>query len=246
MTTISETIPSTSELDLRLWLSEPRYSVYASAANGDPQRAYDLYLWNANLSQVLLRDISFFEVALRNSQDRCLSERWVGESHWLLDPASPVRRPILRKSRGGSAFDANDRNRQMIGRITDGPRGTSDPNRIVSRLTLGFWTHLFDTNHERDLWIPYLHAAWPKGTNRSELYSELNTINVMRNRAAHSEKLFDLRGGLSVRACDETIVRLMHAISPAVADQMTENAQLTPVERYLRESELDKNIRIRI
>ena len=84
---------------LELWLSEPRLNMYLRAAGDDPWRAYELYLWNANLAQVLLRDISFFEVALRNSHDRCMTKRWNGEAHWLPDPLSPVRSPILRKSK---------------------------------------------------------------------------------------------------------------------------------------------------
>ena len=39
---------------LELWLSEPRLNVYLRAAGDDPWRAYQLYLWNANLAQVLL------------------------------------------------------------------------------------------------------------------------------------------------------------------------------------------------
>lgn len=39
---------------LELWLSEPRLNVYLRAAGDDSWRAYELYLWNANLAQILL------------------------------------------------------------------------------------------------------------------------------------------------------------------------------------------------
>ena len=217
-----------------------------SAARNDPQLAYKLYLWNANLAQVLLRDISFFEVALRNAQDKCLRERWHGKYHWLLDPSSPVRVPILRKAKDGSVFDANAHNRRAIDSIANGSRGSTDPNRIVSRLTLGFWTHLSDTNHERVLWIPHLHTIWPAGTNRSDLYASLNSINMMRNRAAHAEKLFNLKGGTSIRACDKTVTRLIRTLTPTVADRMTNDGQLTPVEHYIKTFKLDSRIEIDI
>lgn len=231
---------------LELWLSEPRLNMYLRAADDDPWRAYELYLWNANLAQVLLRDISFFEVALRNSHDRCMTKRWNGEAHWLLDPLSPVRSPILRKSKRSSIFDANAHNRRAIDAIANGPRGTTNPNRIVSRLTLGFWTHLSDTNHERALWIPYLHTIWPKGFDRSKLYASLNMINTMRNRAAHAEKLFNLGGELSVRNCDDAIVRLMQALAPSIADRMTNKGQLTPVEHYLMTFRLEPDIKVEV
>lgn len=242
-------MPNATEItleSLELWLSEPRLNVYLRAAGGDPWRAYELYLWNANLAQVLMRDISFFEVALRNAHDRCIADRWDGEAHWLLDPLSPVRSPILRRSKGGAVFDANAHNRRVIDAIANGPRGTTDPNGIVSRLTLGFWTHLSDTNHERALWIPYLHAIWPKGVDRSELYTSLSTINTMRNRAAHAEKLFNLNGGMSVRACDDAIARLMQSLAPTIADRMTSGGQLTPVKRYLKTFRLGAGIEVEV
>ena len=107
---------------LELWLSEPHLNVYLRAAGDDPWRAYELYLWNANLAQVLLRDISFFEVAPRNAHNRCMSSRWNGEAHWLLDPLSPVRSPILRKSKRSSIFDTNAPNRRASDASANGPR----------------------------------------------------------------------------------------------------------------------------
>ena len=175
-----------------------------------------------------------------------MTKRWNGETHWLLDPLSPVRSPILRKSKRSSIFDANAHNRRVIDAIAVGPRGTTDPNRIVSRLTLGFWTHLSDTNHERALWIPYLHTIWPKGVDRSRLYANLSMINTMRNRAAHADKLFNLDGELSVRKCDDAIDRLMHTLAPAIADRMTNGSQLTPVERYLKTFKLGADIKVEV
>lgn len=59
---------------LELWLSEPRLNMYLRAAGDDSWRAYELYLWNANLAQVLLRDISFFEdVISRSSRSRSVT-----------------------------------------------------------------------------------------------------------------------------------------------------------------------------
>lgn len=65
-------------------------------ACGDDAVALDLYLWNIGLAQAVLKDVSFFEVALRNAYDRAISSTWNGSDHWLFDGESPVRRPILR------------------------------------------------------------------------------------------------------------------------------------------------------
>ena len=55
------------------WLSEPRYSKYLEVTRGDDAVALDLYLWNIGLAQAVLKDVSFFEVALRNAYDRGIS-----------------------------------------------------------------------------------------------------------------------------------------------------------------------------
>ena len=47
------------------WLSEPRYRKYLEVTRGDDAVALDLYLWNIGLAQAVLKDVSFFEVALR-------------------------------------------------------------------------------------------------------------------------------------------------------------------------------------
>lgn len=145
------------------WLSEPRYSKYLEVTRGDDDDALDLYLWNIGLAQAVLKDVSFFEVALRNAYDRAISSAWSGSGHWLLDDASPVRRPILRTNKRGQVNDANRLNRNSIDHLRNGLRENATTDDIVSNLTLSFWAHMTDRSHERDLWIPVIHKAWPKG-----------------------------------------------------------------------------------
>ena len=54
----------------------------------------------------------------------------------------------------------------------------------------GFWAHMTDRSHERDLWVPSIHKAWPKGTARSEVNDRIAGINKICNRVAHHEHLF--------------------------------------------------------
>ena len=92
------------------WLSPARYSRYLEAADGDDGAALELYLWSTGLAQAVLRDVSFFEIALHNSYERCLDEWWssAGHSaHWLLDPRSPLREPIMHTNKRKRSFDAN-------------------------------------------------------------------------------------------------------------------------------------------
>ena len=146
-------MPNTPKIDrahVISWLSEPRYSKYLEVSRDDDAVALDLYLWNIGLAQAVLKDVSFFEVALRNAYDRAISSTWSGSDHWLLDDASPVRRPILRTNKRGQVNDANRLNRNSIDYLRNGLRENATADDIVSNLTLGFWAHMTDRSHGRD------------------------------------------------------------------------------------------------
>lgn len=145
------------------WLSSERFAPYLESCGGNAGKALDLYRWNVSLGQFLMRDISYFEVALRNSYNAVMESRWNGDVHWLLDDDSPARRPVVRKSGKGDA-DANRVNRIIIDKAVNGlPEGFST-GALVAGLTLGFWVHLTDRSREAVIWRTGLDAAWPKGS----------------------------------------------------------------------------------
>lgn len=71
------------------WLSAERLTPYLKACGGDAEKALALYEWNSSLAQLLMRDISNFEVALRNACNAAMESSWQGDAHWLLDENSP-------------------------------------------------------------------------------------------------------------------------------------------------------------
>lgn len=172
------------------WLSAARFVPYLEASGNDAEVALELYRWNVALGQFLMRDISYFEVALRNAYNDVMEARWDGAEHWLLDDASPVRRPVVRRSGRGSA-DVNRVNRKIIDVAASGLPDGFSPGDLVSNLTLGFWVHLTDRSREAVIWRTGLYAAWPKGTRRAELQDRLDGILRVRNRIAHNERLFN-------------------------------------------------------
>lgn len=189
------------------WLSAPRYKRYLEVAGGDDVAALDLYLWNIGLAQAVLRDVSFFEIALRNSYNRSLEESFDGDEHWLFDASSPIIKPIFRTNKRGQVNDANRINRNIIDHLKAGLRDNASPDDVVSNLTLGFWAHMTDRHHERVLWIPCLHRVWPKGTSRSDINARIAQINKVRNRAAHHEHLFVPEGAIcsTLEACKDAV-----------------------------------------
>ena len=225
------------------WLSTPRLAPYLAACEGDTERALDLYEWNIDLGQVLMRDVAHFEVALRNAYDRVMRERWEG-GHWLLDEGSPVLRPIVRVSKNKNLRDVNLVNRRAVCEARSNAHDRENPDQVVANLMLGFWVHLTDRSRERDLWIPYLHAAWPKGTDRNKLNRSLAAINRVRNRVAHNERLFNpLEGALSPTNADKDILTLLRALCPEAAERMYGGNE-TPVELFCQEHPAPANVRL--
>ena len=199
------------------WLSGPRFARYLTEAGGNRGRALGLYEWNLRLGTALMRDIAHVEVAVRNAYDRTMQQRWHGTKHWLLDPTSPVQTPLWRTLRG-RRVDLNTRNRANIAEAVARCGGASTkPDAVIAELSFGFWRHCTDPAHEKTLWVPYLHHAWPKKTDRAVLDRALATINTARNRASHHEPLFGSRPGRDLAAAHREVLHLLDLLLPELA-----------------------------
>lgn len=216
------------------WLSAERLTPYLKACGGDAEKALALYEWNSSLAQLLMRDISNFEVALRNACNAAMESSWQGDAHWLLDENSPARRPVMRKS-ARDMLDSNRINRRTIDAAVDGlPKGFSTGN-LVAGLTLGFWVHLSDRSREAVIWRSGLYRAWPKGTNRAELQERLYGILRVRNRVAHNERLFDpKRPELSPKKVDTDAIELLGILCPEATDYLYGEGG-APIGKFLNE-----------
>lgn len=96
-----------------------------------------------------------------------------------------------------------------------------------------FWAHMADRSRERDLWVPYLHAAWPAGINRACLNLKLEAINKLRNRMAHNERLFNPgRSELSPVLVDGHMINLLRDLCPDAYEAL-HGDEKTAVERFL-------------
>lgn len=196
------------------WLSTPRLARYLQESGGDRQRALDLYEWNLRLGAALMRDIAHVEVAVRNAYDSAMTTHWRGGQHWLFDPTSPVLAPLWR-TRRGYRTDLNARNRATASDAIRRCGGASaKPGEVIAELSFGFWRHCTDAAHEKTLWVPYLHRAWPKKTSRVVLERSLTTINNARNRASHHEPLFGTQPGHDLAAAHREILRLSAMLIP--------------------------------
>ncbi len=196
------------------WVSRARFATYLTAAGGSRRRAIDLYEWNARLSAAFLHDLSHLEVGLRNACDRQLSAAAVGgDRHWT-DPSTlltlfPVASRTARVS--GRTYDANEIARSSVERArknaTTTAGATPPAGKTVAEIMFGFWTYLFSDLHEKTIWVPYLHNAFPLGTDRGQLNETLTLLRAFRNRVAHHEHI--LTGSESERRRVVYVVKLL-------------------------------------
>lgn len=214
---------------IETWLSTARFARYLDEVGGDRSRALSLYEWNLRLGAALMRDIAHVEVAVRNAYDHVMNTYWQGETHWLFEPKSPVLESLWRTRRGRRA-DLNARNRATVSEAIRRCGGVSaKPGEVIAELSFGFWRHCTDAAHEKSLWVPYLHRAWPKKTSRVALERSLTTINTARNRASHHEPLFGNRPGRDLNAAHDEVLRLSGLLLPELEAYIRETTTVPTI-----------------
>lgn len=219
-----------------MWLSSARWGRYLKAAGNDSSKALALYEQNTELSNAIMHDIAHFEVAIRNVYDRSICKYFDGHEHWLFDESSPVIKPLYR-SRKGSIIDLNARNRFSIMEAQRRARGKPlAPGQIIAELPFGFWRHLTDSAHEKNLWVSYLHSAFPPGTDRKAIEQALAMINKVRNRASHHEPLFTQRRYRELSAAHGFIIELAQMFLPELADHIHNTSRVADILSDFRSS----------
>ncbi|MGN6482801.1 MAG: hypothetical protein ACTHMX_00220, partial [Thermomicrobiales bacterium] len=96
---------------------------------------------------------------------------------------------------------------------------SATPGKVIAELSFGFWSHLTTASHEKTVWVPYLHQAFPVGTNRSTVDKMIGSINTVRNRIAHHEPIFDRHRTphLEPALVHASLMEVLHMIAPDVA-----------------------------
>ncbi|MDP4276771.1 MAG: hypothetical protein Q8914_03965 [Bacteroidota bacterium] len=161
-------------------ISNDRLEPYLNRHKADIDKAILHYKSNILISESFYPLLSILEVGLRNSIDYQLTKRF-NDSKWYEN---------MEFIRIASRF--------QIDRISDAKTNILSekkeitPGRIISELTFGFWTSLFDVRFEMTLWKS-LRLAFPNCPKqirqRKTMSSKFNSIRKLRNRIFHHEAI---------------------------------------------------------
>lgn len=223
-----------SDVWIEEWLSAGRFSTYLQASGGSRERALALYEWNARLSAAFLKDLSHLEVGFRNACDLQLSAATVpGDSHWTDDATLLKLFPVSNRWNRlkNRSEDANKAPRDSVGRAVRkvAPVASSSsmrplPGKVVAEIMFGFWTYLAADSHEKTIWVPYLHKAFPPGTDRDNINKALIALRNFRNRVAHHENILNGSEGERRR-----IVYITRMLSPAALKHLRAHSEVSNI-----------------
>jgi hypothetical protein len=155
--------------------SKSRLETYYKIFPNDKEKAIAYYQLNVQISESLYPLLSNFEVVLRNSIHNSFSihfktENWIEKIKYpeLVDQINVAKSKI---SLSKKEFTID---------------------KLVSELTLGFWTALFNKKYAKDFWKPLMYA-FPMITkeqkHRNTIAFKLNNIRKFRNRIFHFEPI---------------------------------------------------------
>jgi hypothetical protein len=178
--------------------STQRMEKYFNRYPNNDQKAISHYKSNIELSESFYSVLSMFEVALRNSLNRELTE-YFGTNDWYLQVASVPGLKNLNSSISTAKKHIINRNETI----------TAD--KVIAELTLGFWVRLFNAEYELILWKP-LRKAFPylekQQRQRNNVSAPINKIRDFRNRVFHHEPI-----SWNLDRLEETHTRILKVMS---------------------------------
>ncbi len=157
-------------------LSLERFARYVAWAEGDRQRAAQLYTLNTRVSEALYVPLQALEVALRNRVHTVMSG--THGAGWFHPEA-------------GLVTDRQaEQVRSAITELTEAGKPIED-GRVVAALTFSFWTSMFGRDQDA-LWKRTLHRIATRDGRflaRKDFTTRLTQVRLLRNRIAHHEPI---------------------------------------------------------
>lgn len=171
--------------DMKNSLSPARFHRYLQDADGSEKKAFELYQWNALLSQSLYISLQCWEICLRNKLNEFL--KWKYCEAWPYDQKRAVRNFVGVDSRRlAETLDRQHRSRRL------NPVSTGA---VVADLSAGFWVSLLSSSYEVTFsWRYNLVRVFPneRTLSRADAWKICDATLQLRNRVAHHEPIYHL------------------------------------------------------
>ena len=166
--------------------SPARLNKYLKACNGDTTAALTLYRHNIKLCQKCYGILNVFEVVLRNAINEHYKALFV-DPDW-----------VRNQLKAGGMLESHPQRVAVSQTIADlDKKGCYTNDRVVSSVSLGFWTYLFTKEPYKNggKTLLKIFPSKTKGQGQREIYNELQAVKSFRNRIAHHEAIcFDATG----------------------------------------------------
>lgn len=214
-------------------LSSGRLAIYYEAADKHPERALDMYQWNASLCASFYPPLQQFEVVLRNAMDAhfraCIDSNWIlRKETFLLDGDHEGERRGLRRN-----VDRLKRKRQQEDfenrpELLHFVSAMSEHDNAIAESELKFWVRFLDPVYDQfwrstaDLSSVFRYAD---PCDRADLFAKCERIRNLRNRVAHHEPIFTRNLETEYR----NIIEVIGAISPDAAQWVHSNSRVRNV-----------------
>lgn len=187
--------------EIQAFLSSTRLSTYGQ--NLPVKKQLKEYRRNIKLCRDFYPELDFFEVTLRNAIDSALTS-FVNGADWMT--TLPLDQQTLYK-----ITEVKNRLQKQNKQITH--------DRIISELTLGFWTTLFSKKYNQYKFQSYLvkkvFVNCPKSQKSIQnIQVYVNEIRELRNRVCHYERICHYP---DIKERHERLLECTEWISPAVA-----------------------------
>lgn len=161
-------------------ISPERLEPYLNHNNRDITKALDHYKSNILISESFYPLLSILEIGLRNAIAFQLTKKFDDKEWYNYNDFIKIATRFQIDKISQARTNIQSEKKEVT------------PGRIISELSFGFWTSLFDTKFEMSLW-KNLRLAFPNCPKnirkRKTMSSKFNGIRKLRNRIFHHEAI---------------------------------------------------------
>jgi len=185
------------------FISGPRLAKYKHFFTpGNDVELFGCYLWNKDIVSAFFPIIQLVEVALRNAIHNNAAAH-IG-TYWFDNVATRHHSGLSQEQQGNVTYHTNairTARRQIRHELHLPLNATISADRIVAKMTFGFWTNLFrvpfDVNRNPNaLWPSLIRPVFPnlprRHRTRSNIHAHVQAIQTFRNKAFHHEPVWNI------------------------------------------------------